>query len=523
MKKLLLLIALLVIAAVASPFFIGSQIEKTVREQVERTNIQLTKSMKSSPQIKEMSLKIESYEKGYMDSKARSLMSVSVNLPGNSESKVFNIPFNTTIKHGPYLGDAGFGAAKLVSHPDLSDLELPEGINEAISNETFTIENVVSFSGEVDQKATIAPIKHEADGAVFDFDGATITANTTLKNHTNFSGVVDIQQLMIGENTENQFVLKPFKIDMEGKGDEGLMVGDYKLESGVVEATVGKDVNIVMQSMLVEGTYEQAKGIEMMLSSGKGLFKDITFINEELFEEPIKLPELEVSTTMSQPDGTDLDVSVKYSATLDSTLMSLMQSPVDVKTADIEIQFKGLPIEGLEKYQNLLDEVSSEGNEEIIQEEALSIAKMLVKNASVMRVELHAKSDDGDLNADLDAGFKPGTNLSEQELVMLMSSPDPQKILSILVGRAHLDLSKGVTDKAGLTPMVQMMAADFIALEGDTFKSDVQITDGRILINGTPLPFFASPADRGEAVSAPEEVDEGMRASEIDAEQTVAE
>lgn len=504
MKKILILIVLLVIAAAASPFLIGSQIEKTARKQVDITNQQLAKSLKSSPQIEDASLKIESYEKGYMDSKVKSLLSLKLNLPGESEPKVFNVPLNTDVTHGPYLGDAGFGAAKLVSHPDLSSLELPEAIN----NDTITIENLVSFSGDMDQKATVAPIKYDADGTIFDFAGATITSNANLDNNANFTGVADVQQLTISGDSADQFVLKPFKLDMKGKGDQDLMKGDYEVESGVVEATIGDDISIVMQSMQMSGTYEQAKGLEMMLGNAKGAFKDISFINKDVSEDTIKLPELAVSTLMSQPDGTDLDVAVKYSATLDPTLMALMKSPVDVKTADLEIKFKGFPVEAINKYQELIKEVSSgSGDEEKMQKEGLAIAQLLVKNSSAMRLELHAKSDDGDLNGDVDLGFKPGTNLSEQELMMLMAMPDPQKILSILVGRAHLDLSKGVTDKAGMTPMVQMMAADYVTLDGETFKSDVQITDGQVLVNGSPLPFFGAPA--------PAPVEKDMDASEL--------
>jgi len=127
-----------------------------------------------------------------------------------------------------------------------------------------------------------------------------------------------------------------------------------------------------------------------------------------------------------------------------------------------------------------------------------SILQMLTKNASATHLELHAKSDAGDLNADIDAGFKPGLDMSEQELMMLMGAADPQKLLSVLVGRGSIDLNKGITDKAGMTPMIQIMAADFVTLEGDIFKSELQISDGQLLVNGSPLPFLAPPAGMGQ-------------------------
>ena len=505
MKKIIIALVVLVIgAAAASPFLIGSQIEKSARQQIDLANQQLVTAIKSNPTLKDASIEIKSYEKGYLNSKAQAVLNVSLNLPGEPETKVYEVPLNTEITHGPYLGDAGFGAAKMISHPDLSSLDLPDAIN----NDTFIIENLVSFSGDMDQKATVAPIKYDAEGTLFDFAGATITSNANLENRSTFTGLMDVQQLVVSSEDEpNQFVLKPFKMDIKGKGDDKLMQGNYEAKSGVIEATIGDDSSIVMQSMQMAGSYAQAKGADMMIGDAEGVFKDIVFTNQALSPEPIKLPELKVSSVMSQPDGTDLDITVKYAAVLDSSLMAIMQSPVDVKTADLEVTFKSLPVEAIQKYQNLVQELSSEQDSEKVaqkmQGELFSIMQMLSKNATATHLELHAKSDAGDLNADIDAGFKPGLDMSEQELAMLMGAADPQQILSVLVGRGHIDLDKGITDKAGLTPMIQIMAADFVTLEGETFKSDIQITDGQLLVNGTPLPFLAPPAAPAPAMDAP--------------------
>jgi uncharacterized protein YdgA (DUF945 family) len=512
MKKIIIAIVVLLIgAAAASPFLIGSQIEKSARQQVDLANEQLVTAVKSSPQFSNASIEIKSYEKGYLNSKAQALLSVSLNLPGEPETKVYEVPLNTVITHGPYLGDAGFGAAKMISHPDLSSLDLPDAIN----NDTFTIENLVSFSGDMDQKATVAPIKYDAEGTLFDFAGATITSNANLENRSTFTGLMDVKQLTVsGEDEPNQFVLKPFKMDVKGKGDDKKMEGDYEAKSGVIEATIGDEASIVMQSLSMAGTYSQAKGADMMIGDAKGVFKDIVFTNKELSPDPIKLPELTVSSLMTQPDGTDLDVTVKYAAVLDSSLMAIMQSPVDVKTADLEVTFKALPIEAIQKYQNLMQDLSTAQDDdkvaEKMQSELFSIMQMLIKNATATHLELHAKSDAGDLNADIDAGFKPGLDLSEQELMMLMGAADPQQILSVLVGRGHIDLNKGITDKAGVTPMIQIMAADFVTLEGDLFKSDIQITDGQLLVNGSPLPFLAPPAPAAPAMDAPMAKDEDL-------------
>jgi len=504
MKKILIVLILLVAVAAAAPFFLGSQIEKAARQQVEVANQQLAKMIQSNPQIKDASITIESYDKQYMNSTANSLVKFSVNLPTEPEAKRFEIPVKTVVTHGPYLGDAGFGAAKLVSKPDLSNLELPDAINA----DTFVIENVVGFSGNTQQLATIAPIKYEAEGSVIDFAGASISTQGHIKNQATFTGEVKVQQLVLSnEEDPNLFTLKPFSMDIKSDGDAEFTKGNYTVSSGVIEAAAdGDKVAMALQSMQVTGSYAQAKGADFMLGNASGVFKDLTITNSDLSPEPVKVPELAVSSEMTQAEGTDLDVLVKYQLTLDPSVNKVMQSPVDVQTATLEVSLKALPVAAIQKYQSLMQDLSTTSDAvqsaETMQSELMSVFTQLIGNASAAHLELHAKAAEGDLNADIDLGFKPGLALSEQELMQLLAEADfaPYKILAILVGRGQLDLDKSVTDKAGLTPMLQIMAADFVTLEGESFKSEFLIRDEQLLVNGKPVPMMMAP----EAEMAPE-------------------
>ena len=137
MKKILIALALLVIAVVAAgPFLIGSQIEKITKQLVNKGNYQLSKLVQTNSNISSASLSLDDYQKGYLSSEAQGTLSIAMDDAG--ESTLFNIPFNADIKHGPYLGDAGLGLARIVSRPDLSGLNLPESVNA----DTVIIESI---------------------------------------------------------------------------------------------------------------------------------------------------------------------------------------------------------------------------------------------------------------------------------------------------------------------------------------------------------------------------------------------
>ncbi|PWQ98325.1 DUF945 family protein [Leucothrix arctica] len=493
MKKLLIAVPLIaIVGGAAAPFVIGSKVESAAKQYIELGNQQMEKALAANPQLSEAKFELDSYEKGYLNAKATGKVTFTANLNLNG-AKTYTIPFTSDVKHGPYLGDAGFGASSIVTRPDLSGFDLPESINE----DTIIMSTIIGFAGDMKNNAVIAPISFENDGANLDFAGAVINSvSPDAKNRSTFTGDAAIQQLKITPSNGEAFVLKPFTIDMEGKGEADLSSGTYSVSSSAIEGVIGDDEgSFSLQKMDAKGTYKDAEGTDVFsVGSAEVSFSDIEIKSENL-PEAIKLPKLSFSSAVEQNSGTDFDIHAKYSATLDPSLMQMMRSPVDVQTAEIGIKLKGFSIEVMEQYQALIEQLVEAGDQgqaaaEAIQGKALGIAQLLVKNASSANLEIHAKSTEGDLDADVDVGFKPGLELSETELMGLMGAPDPSRLLAILVGRGDVSLAKGITDKAGVTPMIQMMAADFVTLDGETFKSDVKITDGKLLINGNPLPMM---------------------------------
>ncbi len=490
MKKILITLLLLVIAAVAVvPFLIGSQIEKTTKQLVQTGNQQLANLVQSNPQFESGSVAIDRYDKGYLSSSA--VGTLKIGLMNEAGSKQLEIPFNTDITHGPYLGDAGFGLARIISRPDLSSLELPEAINK----DTVTIEGLVDFSQNLTETMTVAPIKHRDEaGNIVDFGGAIINNKSHVQNRSTFKADVSIEQLQLSNaETENLLTLKPFKMDVEGQGDSNFLNGSYQAASGVIEASMGKEVSLVLQKMAIAGNYQKAKQADFMLGDGALSLSDLVITNPSALTEPLQMPELMFKSKLEQSSNNDLTMSIEYEGTLHPSLMKLMGSPVDIKTAEFDLQFKAIPVEVVTDYQQLVRDLMAETDQqkasETMQAKVFEMIQMLASNAASTHLDLKAKTEEGDLIADIDTGFKPGVNFDAAQMMQLLVAPEPSTILPLLVGRGNVSLSKGITDKAGITPMIQIMAAEFVTLEGDKFVSELQIDEGRLLINGSPVPL----------------------------------
>ncbi len=508
MKKIITGVVLLGIAgAAASPFLIGSQIESVTQEQAELTNQQLQQSLNSNPYLTDGSFTVESYEKSYTKSTAKSLLRLETILPGDDgEPLVLEIPVTSEITHGPYLGDSGFGLAKVISRPDIAAMDVPEFIKA----DTFTVEDIISFSGQMNETVTVAPITYEDGAGTFELGGIKADIETSLDNRLSFKGeiaVAEIKTSMTGESSDGSFHLKPFNIALQGKGDSATTSGDYQFESGVISGESDKGMTLAIEKLSAKGTYKSAENINLSLGEQEMVLTNVEINDPATFPDPVVVPEFKVKTLIDEGDQETLNIKANYSATLSPGLMTAFQSPVNVKTVEIDFGMTSLPTAALQAYMELMQGMSSPEQSEAgmaaMQEKLPELIRMVVTSAMASSIKVKAETDEGKLDADVAVNFIGDEAFSDDDALALMMSAgqDPTALLAYLAGKGSLHLDKSVTDKAGMTPMVQMMASDFVVLEGEAFKSELLIKDGEILVNGQALPMFAEPEMGGAPLS----------------------
>jgi uncharacterized protein YdgA (DUF945 family) len=496
MKKIITIAVLLGIAGVAaSPFLIGTQIESVTQEQAKLSNQYLAQSVKNNPYLSKGSFTLESYEKTYTSATAKSLLKLETIIPQkNGEPLVLEIPLTSEITHGPYLGDSGFGLAKVISRPDITAMELPEFIKA----DTFMVEDIISFTGQVNETFTMAAIKHDDGQGTFELGGIKADVETSLDNRLSFTGDIAVADIKVSTaQSDESFHLKPFNITMQGKGDSAATSGDYQFEALDIKGEGGKGFTLAIQKLSANGTYKASENTDLSLGKQEMLLTNVEINDPEMLPDPVILPEFKIATLLEEGSPQTLNLQANYSAVLSPELMAVFQSPVNVKSVDLGIGMTSLPVAALQAYMELAQNLSApqqpEAGMAAMQEKLPGLIRMVINSAMAGSVTLLAETDEGKLDADLKVNFIADETFSDDDAMALMMSAgeDPAALLALLAGKGSLHLDKSVTDKAGITPMVEMMAAEFVTLEGEAFKSELLIQDGEILVNGQALPLFA--------------------------------
>lgn len=507
MKKIMTAaVGLAIAGAAASPFLIGAQIESVAQEQAGLTNQRLADLVKTNPYLNAGSFTLESYDKTYTSATAKSLLKLEIILPGeNGEPLVIEVPVISEIAHGPYLGDSGFGLAKVISRPDIAAMDLPE----VIKADTFTVEDIISFGGQVNETFTMTPIVYDEGQGTFELGGIKADIETSLDNRLSFKGDIAVADIKAGGADDAGFFhLKPFNIALQGKGDSATTSGDYQFESGAISGESDKGMTLAIEQLSAKGTYKAAENINLSLGEQEMVLTNVEINDPATFPDPVSLPEFKIKTLVEEGDQETLNIKGSYSATLSPGLMAAFQSPVNIKTVAIDLGMTSLPTAALQAYLELMKNISSpeqaEASMAAMQEKLPELIRMVVTSALASSIQVRAETDEGKLDADFNVNFIADQAFSTDDATALMMSAgqDPAALLPFLAGKGSLHLDKSITDKADMTPMVQMMAGDFVKLEGEAFTSELLIKDGEILVNGQALPMLAEPEMGGEPLSA---------------------
>lgn len=520
MKKIITAAVLLGIAGVAaSPYLIGSKIASVVQDQAGFVNQYLARTVKASPYLKGGSFTLESYEKSYAEATAKSLLKLETIFPGeNGEPLVLEIPVTSEVKHGPYLGESGFGLAKVTSRPDIAAMDLPEFIKA----DTFTVEDIIGFSGQLNEITTVEPITYDDGDVTFELSGFKADIETSLTNRLSFTGDIAVAGMKAsGSHGDGAFHLKPFKITTQGKGDQATLSGDYQFESSVISGESDNGMKLSIEKLSAKGAYKTSETTDLPLGEQELLLTNVKMTNPETFPEPVTVPEFRGKGLIKEGAQGTFDIAADYSATLSPGLMAAFQSPVDVKTVDINFALKSLPAEVLQAYTELMQNFSDPEQPSVdvtaMQEKLPALIRMIVSSGMAGVIKVKAETEEGKLDAGVDVNFIANGDFSDDDAMELMANAgeDPTALLDYLEGKGSLHLDKSVTDKAGMTPMVQMMGADFVRLEGEAFRSELLIKDGDILVNGQVLPVF-SEGGMGDSVPLLPEDGSGSMPSEED-------
>ena len=122
-------------------------------------------------------------------------------------------------------------------------------------------------------------------------------------------------------------------------------------------------------------------------------------------------------------------------------------------------------------------------------------ANEIIKNKTRFNTEIEAQTDSGKAQLTANVGIRSDSPVTAEEWQKAIdgAQENPLPLQDLLKNNldlhAELRVSKSLVDKLGFSEMVEQQGAMFVTLEGDEYRVKIEGKEGKIELNGNPLPF----------------------------------
>ena len=122
-------------------------------------------------------------------------------------------------------------------------------------------------------------------------------------------------------------------------------------------------------------------------------------------------------------------------------------------------------------------------------------ANEIIKNKTRFNTEIEAQTDSGKAQLTANVGIRSDSPVTAEEWQKAIDGvqENPLPLQDLLKNNldlhAELRVSKSLVDKLGFSEMVEQQGAMFVTLEGDEYRVKIEGKEGKIELNGNPLPF----------------------------------
>lgn len=119
----------------------------------------------------------------------------------------------------------------------------------------------------------------------------------------------------------------------------------------------------------------------------------------------------------------------------------------------------------------------------------------MIKNKTRLNTDITAQTDMGKAQFTASVGIRSDSEVKPEEWQQALDNAQdsPQPLQHLLKNNldlhAEFRISKTLLEKLGLTDMVEKQGALFVTLEDGEYRAKIESEDGRLLLNGNPLPL----------------------------------
>ncbi len=479
MKKIAIATISVLAIWLGGTYIISEQTEGALQTQINKTNLIYAD--------KGISYKVRSYKKGFFESEAEIGIEVTDPLVKEVLDDSFKpLVMNYTIEHGPlfFKNGLGFGLSKMHKEFKLSEILKDETKREFLKSikDDITIVNDmrVDFAQNANYSVVSSPIILKESGTELKLSPLSIEGQSSLEN---FSGDAKFSFASLE--------LKNINEDIELKLKDVAL--DIKLEEFIEDAFMLGDIDFKVADMVFHDSSSNIQSIHTAL--------DIT----------VKTHRDSKSSISSMVHG-DLDLK-------DTKLPTDFP---DIQSVELDLNMKGIGVEGLIAFQKASEEMQKKQSElikdwsgftqkeveavysklAILQEEMIgktlnSLNSMLIKDKTTISYGLSAKTKDtkkssakveivyaGDL--DFSKSMKEIEIEAESKLLELLNAK-----LDVILNKRHIE---ALPDAEMLKQQISMgIMQGFVKDSKDSYIVDATLKDGELMVNDNNLTGLLMP------------------------------
>ena len=140
-------------------------------------------------------------------------------------------------------------------------------------------------------------------------------------------------------------------------------------------------------------------------------------------------------------------------------------------------------------------EKSQEEYDKIAREKFSTALQEIVKNKTRFNFEMEGVTDSGKVAFSADLGIRADSTADPEawQKAITDAQDDPMGLQNFLKNNLDLHaearINKSLTDKLGISSLIESQGAMFITVEGEDYVAKLENDNGELKLNGKPLPF----------------------------------
>ena len=354
--------------------------------------------------------------------------------------------------------------------------------------------------------ATITPFQYQKDDDSLDFKG--LSYNVRYNSKTLAEGIYGLD-----------FTLEPLTFTASDKEDGDSATVSIAPVKGAMDIKEDGTFSLKVDPIKTEttntdglSTFEIAgidgKGEGVKFDSALGTYLGTFDINANGIRvsrnnEAINLGDINIKAGTKKSAAGNYDTAGTFVFKLDGTSLkqAIPMLSVEPQSLRLHVGLKELSAaantsltEGLQ----LLNPHLAAGKTDLppeAQSKFRAAANEIIKNKTRFNTEIEVQTDSGKAQLTANVGIRSDSPVTAEEWQKAIdgAQENPLPLQNLLKNNldlhAELRVSKSLVDKLGFSEMVEQQGAMFVTLEGDEYRVKIEGKEGKIELNGNPLPF----------------------------------